>query len=270
MAVVVLIVVMMSNPNRPVQEEDQPAVTLERQPSQAYTPPSSPAGESTQRQVQRTDTSSSELSRLGIRMVSIPGGSFQLGSNDGYDDEKPVHTVTVSGFEMSATEVTVGQFREFVNETGYRTEAERGGGAYVLSGTTYEKKADANWKRPYFTQTDAHPVVCVSWNDAVKYCEWLSGKTGTVFRLPTEAEWEYACRAGTGTRYYTGDNENDLGRAGWYNGNSGKTTHPVGQKEANRWGLYDMHGNVWEWCNDWYGSYPSGSQTNPTGPSSGS
>lgn len=235
-----------------------------------------------------------------IKMVQIPSGSFRMGSDydddarnptkgKGYSkDERPIHTVTVSAFEMSATEVTVGQFRAFVNDTGYRTEAERGNGAYVLINGKWEIKADASWKKPYMEQGDDHPVVCVSWNDAVAFCKWLTGKTGRKFDLPTEAEWEYACRAGTETLFYTGDTVSDLGRAGWYYGNSGDRilassawdentvsaancrTHPVGQKVSNMWELFDMHGNVFEWCKDWYGNYTSGSVTNPSGPISGS
>ena len=96
------------------------------------------------------------------------------------------------------------------------------------------------------------PVECVSWHDAVAFCKKLSEREGRTYRLPTEAEWEFACRAGTKTEYYTGDTEEDLARAGWYVGNSDNQTHPVGQKEPNAFGLYDMHGNVWEWCADWY------------------
>jgi formylglycine-generating enzyme required for sulfatase activity len=115
------------------------------------------------------------------------------------------------------------------------------------------------------------PVETVSWEDAQKFIRKLSEKDGeNTYRLPTEAEWEYACRAGTDTPYYTGTTEADLDRAGWYSENSGGKTHPVRQKEANAWGLYDMHGNVWEWCQDWYGEYPEGTVTDPAGPDKGS
>ena len=101
-------------------------------------------------------------------------------------------------------------------------------------------------------------MINVSWEDAQAYADWLNKKTGKEFRLPSEAEWEYACRAGTRTRFYTGDSDKDLDRAGWYRSNSGNKTHPVGEKAPNVWGLYDMHGNVWEWVeDDWQGSYSS-------------
>jgi formylglycine-generating enzyme required for sulfatase activity len=115
----------------------------------------------------------------------------------------------------------------------------------------------------------------VSWDDAVEFCRKLSAlpaekAAGYVYRLPTEAEWEYACRAGTRTKYSFGDDESELGDYAWHASNSGNTTHPVGGKKPNPCGLYDMHGNVWEWCQDWHGDYPSGAVTDPTGPSSGS
>ena len=120
-----------------------------------------------------------------------------------------------------------------------------------------------------------NPVENVSWTDAVEFCRKLSAmpaeKTaGHVYRLPTEAEWEYACRSGTTTAYGFGDDASRLGDYGWFDGNSDSSTHPVGEKKPNAWGLYDMHGNVWEWCQDWYGDYPSGSATDPTGATSGS
>jgi formylglycine-generating enzyme required for sulfatase activity len=194
------------------------------------------------------------------------------------------HQVTVGSFYMSKYELTVGEFRQFVNATGYKTTAETSGGGYVWTGSDWEMKADASWKNPYFSQQDNQPVVLVSWYDAVNYCNWrsqednltpaytVSGtnvtwtRSATGYRLPTEAEWEYACRAGTTTLYSSGSS---VDGAGWYSNNSGSKTHPVGTKQANGWGLYDMHGNAWEWCWDWYGAYGTAAQTDPLGASSG-
>ena len=117
---------------------------------------------------------------------------------------------------------------------------------------------------------DNGPVVWVSWKNAQAFCKWLSGKAGVTIRLPTEAGWEYACRAGTKTEFSAGDKDSDLEKAAWYAANSGDKTHPVGLKAANAFGLFDMHGNVWEWCQDWHGEYPSGALTDPSGASSGS
>ena len=124
-------------------------------------------------------------------------------------------------------------------------------------------------------EDDDRPVEIVSWNDAQEFCEKLSAlaeerAAGRVYRLPTEAEWEYACRAGTTTAWSFGDAESLLGDFAWFRDNAEETTHAVGQKKPNAFGLYDMHGNVWEWCSDWHGDYASGSATDPTGPSSGS
>ncbi len=120
-----------------------------------------------------------------------------------------------------------------------------------------------------------HPVEGVGWEDAVEFCRRLSElpaekAAGNVYRLPAEAEWEYACRAGTTTNYSFGDGASDLGDYSWFYNNSGQTTHPVGGKKPNAWGLFDMHGNVFEWCQDWYGEYPIGTITDPTGADRGS
>ena len=144
-------------------------------------------------------------------------------------------------------------------------------GVYEVTQTQYERVMGTN---PSQFKGDDHPVEKVSWEDAVAFCRKLSSlpaeqSAGRVYRLPTEAEWEYACRAGAATQYSFGDNTSELDAYGWFDEISGKS-HPVGKKLANPWGLYDMHGNVWEWCQDWYDDYPNGSVTDPIGPAAGS
>jgi formylglycine-generating enzyme required for sulfatase activity len=199
---------------------------------------------------ERSDTPSEKsayTNSLGMKFVYIPPGTFMMGSpvsEEGRYRDEFQHEVTLTkGFYMQITEVTQGQWQAVMGEN-----------------PSHFKDCG-----------DDCPVESVSWNDAQKFIEKLNRKEkGSQYRLPTEAEWEYACRAGTRTRYYTGDSEEDLDRAGWYGRNSGGKTHPVGRKEPNGFGLYDMHGNVWEWCQDWYGDYPNGSVIDPKGPSSGS
>jgi formylglycine-generating enzyme required for sulfatase activity len=205
-------------------------------------------------------------------MVYLPGGSFKMGDSQGKGDkdEIPVHEVTLEAFAIGRNPLTVGEFRRFVEATSYKTEAEQRDGAYVYDGIDWDKKSDANWRNPYFPQDDNHPVVCISWNDAIAYCEWLSEQTGERYSLPTEAEWEYACRAASETAYCFGDDEELLGDYAWYSKNAEGKTHPVGEKLPNNWQLYDMHGNVWEWVQDWLGGYSKEPQYNPSGPESGS
>jgi formylglycine-generating enzyme required for sulfatase activity len=230
--------------------------------------------------------------------VRIEGGAFTMGSpasevNRGSDETQ--RQVTVSGFYLGKYEVTVGDFKRFVNATGYKTQAEISGGGNVRTGGEWVQKGDANWKNPYFNQNDNEPVVLVSWYDAIEYCNWMSKNEGLTpaytvngtnvtwnrnangYRLPTEAEWEYACRGGTTTPFGTGNNIT-AGQANYdgsrpYKNNAKGTfrekTWAVGSGTANPWGLYDMHGNVWEWCWDRYGPYNSGARTDPAGPTSG-
>ncbi len=161
-------------------------------------------------------------------LVWIRGGVFEMGSFE-LDDEKPVHEVTVPDFYMGRYPVTNGEYGRFIEATGYQTPL--------------------YWDRLRFNQR-LQPVVGVGWNDAKAFAIWAG------LQLPYESLWEYACRAGTTTRYYTGDSEDDLDRAGWYSANSGNRLHRVGEKEPNTFGLYDMHGNVWEWCEDhWHDNY---------------
>jgi formylglycine-generating enzyme required for sulfatase activity len=194
-----------------------------------------------------------ETNSIGMAMLLIPAGEFTMGSPDGDSDEKPPHKVRITKpFWLGKCEVTVGQFRKFVADSKY--------------------DAGTGWQTAFASQTDDHPVVNVSWDDAKAFCDWLTKKESKKYRLPTEAEWEYACRAGTQTQWSFGDNESDLGTYAWFSGNSSNQTHPVGQKQPNAWGLYDMHGNVWEWCADWYdsGYYGKSSANDPTGPEGGS
>jgi formylglycine-generating enzyme required for sulfatase activity len=254
---------------------------------------------------------------LRMRLVLVPAGRFLMGSPESsarlskaypaygfesrpgyFDDERPRHPVEITRpFYLGAHEVTVGQFRQFVKASGYRTEAEKDGeggwGVNVRTGTFEGRKPKYSWRNPGFPQTDRHPVVNVTWNDAVAFCRWLGKREGKRYRLPTEAEWEYACRAGTTTRYHSGDDPETLvkvanvadaaggkqGRRQFPNwdrlalkGSDGQVyTAPVGSYRPNAWGLFDMHGNVWEWCSDYYDEdyYGKSPVKDPEGPEEG-
>jgi serine/threonine-protein kinase len=199
---------------------------------------------------------------LGMKLVRIPPGKFLMGSSQGdpnhREDETPAHEVTIAQpFYLAAHLVTVGDFREFVEATGYKTST---------------KQAGHYWLEPGWEQTDEHPVACLSWHDATAFCDWLTKKEKRTYRLPTEAEWEYACRAGSTTAYSFGDDAAQLDEHGWHRGNSGNKAHPVGEWKPNPWGLYDMHGNLLQWCGDWYDAkfYDKSDGKDPRGPAHGS
>ena len=204
---------------------------------------------------------------------------------DGGSDEKPIHEVCVDDFYMGEHEVTVGEFRDFVNETGYKTEAESGDGCYYYTGSEWKIDRDKYWDNPGFSQTDRSPVTCVSWNDANKLIKWKKRNTGLNYRLPTEAEWEYAAREGGRRIKFAGfsdegdsskyanfcDSNCDFGHKTGSQNDGYKNTSPVKSFKPNSLGLYDMTGNVYECVSDWYGKdyYRNSPKDNPKGPSSG-
>ena len=215
---------------------------------------------------------------VDIKMRGIQGGTFTMGSNDSEarKDETP-HTVTVDDFAMMTYEVTVNEYKKFIDATGYQTDAEKGTGGFgsLPKNITAirEYTEGINWRcgvlgEPRPKSEYNHPVIHVSFNDAVAYADWLSSKTGEIWQLPTEAEWEYAARGGENFKF---SGSNNIDEVGWCSKNSGGGTNPVGQKKPNNYGLYDMTGNVWEMCSDWSDKkyYQYSPQDNPQGPSSG-
>ena len=233
-------------------------------------------------------------------MILVEGGVFRMGSEYGGSDEKPVHEVTLDNFYLGRTEVTVQEFGEFVKDSGYQTDAEKYGGSYLRIDSEWKKKRGVNWEcdatgEPRSFEEYDHPVIHVSWRDVVAYCNWRSelerltpvynirgnrvtaNWTANGYRLPTEAEWEYSARSGGKDYQYAWGNESPNGNisddaaAGMWRGYNDQYqyTAPVGQFQQGDLGLSDMTGNVYEWCWDLKGKYPSSHQKNPTGPFNG-
>ncbi len=249
---------------------------------------------------------------LGMKLNRIPAGEFLMGCNESKDslkkafpqydpmriellaDEFPAHKVRITkSLYVGVHEVSIAQFKKYIELSGHKTDAESdgtGGWGYNPKSNAFEgRKLEYSWRNPGFPQQDTHPVVDVTWFDAVRFCEWLSQKEGAKYRLPTEAEWEYACRAGTTTRYNNGDDPEALTKsAAFYDAETRKIfpdwtkyatnssdsfpyTAPVGSFKPNAWGLHDMHGNVWEWCSDWHDDnyYAKSPTDDPQGPDDG-
>jgi len=227
-------------------------------------------------------------SNVKMQFSRIPATAkpFKMGSPDdeeGRFDDETQHEVTITQlFMLGVHQVTVAQFEVFVTHKSYITDAEREGWSYAWDGKNWGKVNGASWRKPGFEQGPTHPVVCVSWKDAKAFCDWLARKSGKAACLPTEAQWEYACRAGTRTAYPWGDNPDD--GKGWANcadltakerfpnwqpvfswHDGFVFTSPGGSFKPNAWGLCDMIGNAWEWCADGYGEYPGKAVSDPTG-----
>jgi formylglycine-generating enzyme required for sulfatase activity len=251
---------------------------------------------------------------IGMKLRLIPAGEFQMGSRrtagetaaffnktygvdilkpEIFEDEQPRHKVRITTpFYLGTCHVTVGQFRRFVEDTLYKTDAQKSGEPGAVGWDPEQKEfrfnSEYSWQNAGFPQTDEHPAVNLSWNDAVAFCRWLSRKEAETYRLPTEAEWEYACRAGTDTRFSSGDDPETLVKVGnvadatfaerfperkmGLRASDGYLfTSPVGSFRPNAFGLYDMHGNAWQWCADWYAAdyYATSKAEDPAGPASG-
>lgn len=189
--------------------------------------------------------SNAEARTLGS-WVFVAGGTFQMGRDGQFKDERPIHNVILSNYYISKYEVTVKEYRKFTTATN----------------RTFPSAPSWGWN-------DDAPMVKVSWNDARDYCAWLDTITGKKVRLPTEAEWEYAARGGKNSQRFTYSGSNTLDNVGWYYLNANSRTAVIGLKKSNELGIFDMSGNAWEWCSDWQGSYSSSIQRNPTGPASG-
>ena len=198
---------------------------------------------------------------VSFKMVKVQGGTFTMGAtperdSDVYYHEKPAHRVTLSSYYIGETEVTQTLWMAVMGSN--PSELPSVGTSVALEMSSL------------YRAVDIYPVVNVSWNDCQTFIEKLNQLTGRKFRLPTEAEWEFAARGGNKSKGYKYSGSNTIGDVAWYGGNSGETTHPVKDKAPNELGIYDMSGNVQEWCQDWKGDYSSSAQTNPKGPGSGS
>lgn len=219
--------------------------------------------------------------KVQMKFVLIPAGRFMMGTAEAQTvahwKDEALHEVVISKpFYMGLHPVTQAQWRTIMGTTAAQ-QREKIDGALPASQPTPVSGNDIRsftypkgWDLTMAGEGDDYPMYFVSWDEAAEFCRRASKKTATTVRLPTEAQWEYACQAGSKSRYFFGaDDAKELDSYVWYKGNSGAKTHPVGQKKPNAFGLSDIQGNVWQWCSDWYGDYAAGPVTDPTGPGKG-
>ena len=192
-------------------------------------------------------------------MIFVKGGTFKMGSNDGYADEAPVQSVTLSDFYIGKYEVTVAQYRQFCTATNHRFPD-------PPKPEWYEEHENAvQWQ-----WNDTYPIVNITYFDAIAYCQWLSELTGEHYTLPTEAQWEYAAKGGSKSKNYKYAGSNDIDEVAWYDETTRERgPRSVGRLKPNELGIYDMSGNAWEWCLDYWGNYSAKAQKDPTGPAQG-
>jgi formylglycine-generating enzyme required for sulfatase activity len=254
--------------------------------------PSGPSNSSTAK-AEKPSPATQSSKQIEIETIRIEPGTFKMGDPADTDitSDDYVHEVTLTKpYLIGKYPVTVAQFSRFVSDAGFRTSAERNGFAFVHADVAelFHAQPGLNWRTAFPDLADSVPVVCVSWYDARAFCKWMEGKTHKTTRLPTEAEWEYACRAGTDSKFNVDGLPDSFS---WFGGSSGDhpfndqalgersfaaykqrviaehcRPHPVGLKRPNPWGVYDMHGNVWEWCYDVVAPYPKQAVIDPSGP----
>ena len=216
---------------------------------------------------------------INLDLVPVEGGTFWMGAQrfsknepnfdfEANDNESPIHRVELSDYYIGKYPVTIGQYRKFIEATHYETDSKKNGGSFFWVGSGWEIKAGVDWRcddngKVRSLNEDSYPVVHVSWNDAVAFCLWLIKETGKHFRLPTEAEWEYAARGRGNNPQYRYSGSNNVDDVAWYINNNGICSCPVGEKMPNELGIYDMCGNVWEWCLDWFSIYNHDLQVAP-------